>query len=161
MREKYFDKELIGFATHISRKYRVYPDGYYNSNNGKYRIQLIEEDRDAVVGTRINTPARIGNESGLIILQRSKINSNAFCFFMILWCIAMREAMRTSGDHMKACFYADKVCVEYFLANKKYIGTTIKSMLKMLSGTKSPLNQERAELLQIYLVNYPLPKGDK
>ncbi len=86
------DSELVEFAKDFSDKYRILSAGRYESNGGKYTIDYLDQIRDKVTKAIINTLARIGHNSKIIQLDRSKFMSSKensdFVFFLILWCIA-------------------------------------------------------------------------
>lgn len=149
------DAELVEFAKDFSDKYRKISAGIYKSNGDKYTIDYLEQIRDKVTKSIVNTIARIGHNSKLIQLDRGKFMSykenSDFVFFLILWCIAKVECQKCKYNDS----YTDIFVLGYYLTTGRSIKNMVLGFLDMIKNVENmEHNKKRYLAIDKYIKEY-------
>lgn len=149
------DAELVEFAKDFSYKYRKLNSGVYRSNDSKYTIDYLDQIRDKLTKSVVNTPARIGHDSKIIHLDRSKFMSSKensdFVFFIILWFIAKVDCEKCKYDDS----YTDIFVLGYYLTTGRSSKNFRLGFLDMIKSVeKMEHNKKRYLAIDNYIKEY-------
>ena len=133
-------KELIKLAKHFASNCKQLSNGHYLSLNHNYRIDYLEKLCDEYTKEEVNTPLRVGKDSGIIQISRNKIKDMPECqiFNLIIWGGVHRQL---NCDYMKSDIQAIKISLDAGYS-KKEIAT---QYLHMFETAESELNRRRIE----------------
>jgi hypothetical protein len=144
------DEELIDFAKDVSVNFKNLAEGIYHSDNKTYTVEILETFKGIREGG-LKTPARVGQRSSLIQLQRQKLLSDYnenFIFYIIIWCIIEFCIL----DLQKS----DTIAMKYYLSNAtdKQIKDILDGYVMMLDNNENESNSDRLlnvkNLLSVY-----------
>ena len=134
------DSELVSFAKQFSDNFKLFSVGDYFSDNKKYHIKYLKELTEH--GRKLKTIARIANTSEFIELDKkglkNKIYTADWVFFIILWCVAMRQ--------VKDAIEADRMTVDYYFGESVFNGEEKKTKKNIFSGCLKLFGKSPTEL---------------
>lgn len=147
--------ELIAFAKQFSDNYRIVSNGTYQSDDGNYRIDYLDEIRDKLTNYVVNTPARIGHDSKIMQLDRSKFMSYKenydFVFFIILWLIAKVECVKCKYNDS----YTDIFVLGYYVSTGRSLKNMALGFLDIIKNTgNTEHNHKRYLAIDKYITEY-------
>lgn len=148
-------EELVKFANDFSDNYRIFSSGTYESDDCNYRIDYLDKIRDKLTKAVVNTPARIGHNSKIIQLDRSKLVSSKenpdFVFFLILWCIAKVDFKNCKYNDS----YTDIFVLGYYLTTGRSLKNFILGFLNMVKNVENmEHNKKRYLIIDKYIKEY-------
>lgn len=133
------DEHLLALAKDFSEKYKTLNVGEYRSNDTKYHISYLDEIRDAGIGQKLNTPARVSHNTGIIELSKNKFNSKRinsdYVFYTILWCIAR---LNYASD-----IETDIQTIRYYLQTGRSKKKVLTSLIDLLMKDSFEYNHKR------------------
>lgn len=132
------EQELIEFATYISNNFKnLDKEKFYYSKNEKYKVEIYETFTSLQAGG-LKTPARVGQSTATIQLQRKKIEENYskdFVFFIVIWCGVEFELLDLE--------LSDLVSIEYYLTTGKSKENLYNDYVNMLGNNPIDSNLDR------------------
>jgi hypothetical protein len=130
------DKELVEFATGLSKNFeKLISEQTYYSESKKYKVEVF--DTINVYETELKTPARVGQTSGTIQVQKKQLQnySKDFIFFLIIWCHIEHKLLNLEKS--------DKIAIKYYLITGKSKKNLYDGYIKMLESNHTDKNLDR------------------
>jgi hypothetical protein len=136
------DEELIEFATEMSKALKNLTEQTYYSKNKTYQIEVFETLYD-FKHKGLKTPARVGQTSGSIQLQKSKLISDYtedFVYHLIIWC-----AIEFCVLNLKQ---SDIISTKHYLTTLRSKQNLLKGYITLLELNPGEQNTERFTIVK-------------